>query len=142
MMSSSTLAATWVDAAYKTVKPKALTERIVRDNALAARKFKGRSVLSATETVITMDDNLERMQSVMSLAMPCGASPIEASSSNALRHRLNRDGKCRESWRNDPSGPKSKIWNLSISSADYTLSASSRLDSIICLVVFYSSAQS
>lgn len=41
-----------------------------------------------------MGDNPERMQSVMSLAMPCGASPLEASGSNALKHRLNRDGMC------------------------------------------------
>lgn len=44
-----------------------------------------------------MDDSPERMKSAMSFAIPSDASPLEASGSNELRHRLNRDGIIRAS---------------------------------------------
>lgn len=48
--------------------------------------------MSATELGIAANGNPERMQSEMSFAMPCGASPNEVPNGNMLKHRFNRDG--------------------------------------------------
>ena len=46
----------------------------------------------ASSQLIAAGDNPERMQSEASFAALCGASPIEASSGQITRHRLNRGG--------------------------------------------------
>ena len=56
---------------------------------LAAR---GVGADTAAALLITAGDNPERMRSEASFAALCGASPIQASSGQTVRHRLNRGG--------------------------------------------------
>lgn len=46
----------------------------------------------AAQLVATMGDNAERIRSGASFAALCGVSPVDASSGNQQRHRLNRGG--------------------------------------------------
>lgn len=71
---------------------KALVGAIVRENAPAVLEIDGCGALSAAELGLAAGDNPGRMRSEASLAMLCGASPIEASSGKTVRHRLNRGG--------------------------------------------------
>ena len=59
---------------------KALVGAIVRENAPAVLEIDGCGALSAAELGLAAGDNPGRMRSEASLAMLCGASPIEASS--------------------------------------------------------------
>ena len=47
---------------------------------------------TASALLITAGDNPHRMQSEASFAALCGASPVQASSGQTIRHRLNRGG--------------------------------------------------
>lgn len=46
----------------------------------------------AAQLLLTVGDNPDRLRSEAAFAALCGASPIEASSGNTQRHRLNRGG--------------------------------------------------
>lgn len=88
----SSLAATWLDAESMASELKARMDAVVRDLAPAMLEIEGCGVLSAVELGVAAGDNPGRMRSEASFAMLCGASPIEASSGRAVRHRLNRGG--------------------------------------------------
>lgn len=47
---------------------------------------------SATQLMVTVGDNPERLKSEASFAMPCGVAPVPVSSGMTYRHRLNRGG--------------------------------------------------
>jgi transposase len=47
---------------------------------------------TATEMLLLVGDNPERIHSEAAFAKPCGACPITASSGKTIRHRLNRGG--------------------------------------------------
>ena len=47
---------------------------------------------SAATLLVTAGDNPQRMRSEASFAALCGASPVQASSGQTIRHRLNRGG--------------------------------------------------
>jgi len=69
-----------------------------RKSAVAARTVALQIVLfqlqmsCATQLLITLGDNPERLRSESSFAALCGVSPIPASSGKTNRHRLNRGG--------------------------------------------------
>jgi hypothetical protein len=52
----------------------------------------GISTGHAGQLLVTSGENIDRLRSVSSFAMLCGASPIPASSGKTTRHRLNYDG--------------------------------------------------
>ena len=49
-------------------------------------------VQTAAQLLITAGDNPDRLHSEAAFAAVCGASPVQASSGKAIRHRLNRGG--------------------------------------------------
>ena len=59
--------------------------------ALLAAKGVGRPDTAAA-LLVAAGDNPERMKSERSFAALCGASPVQASSGQTIRHRLNRGG--------------------------------------------------
>lgn len=63
-------------------------------NGLAPELIARRSVgyESASQLLITAEENTERLHSEASFAALCGVSPVPASSGRTQRHRLNRGG--------------------------------------------------
>jgi transposase len=49
-------------------------------------------IQTAAQLLITAGDNPDRLHSEAAFAAMCGASPVQASSGNTIRHRLNRGG--------------------------------------------------
>jgi transposase len=66
-----------------------------RLTALAApglRQLCGVGPEVAGALLAAVGDNPQRLRSEAAFSMPCGASPVEASSGKTVRHRLNRGG--------------------------------------------------
>lgn len=66
--------------------------KLVRDIAPALLQRPGIATISAAQLLVTAGANPERLRSEAAFAALCGASPVEASSGQTTRHRLNRGG--------------------------------------------------
>ncbi len=66
--------------------------RIIADNAPALTRIKGVGTAVASQLLVTIGDNPERLTSEAQFAALAGVSPIPASSGKTTRHRLSRGG--------------------------------------------------
>lgn len=67
-------------------------DRLTQETAPALRDLFGVGPDTAGQLLVTAGDNPDRLKSEASFSNLCGTSPIEASSGNTQRHRLNRGG--------------------------------------------------
>ena len=86
------LALMWTECQRQAGEAEARMEAILRDNAPALLAIDGCAALTASALAVAAGDNPERMGSKHSFAALCGVSPVQASSGDVKRHRLNRGG--------------------------------------------------
>lgn len=82
----------WLEAREQVDALEAEIEDLLNENAPALMAMEGCGAITAAQLAITTGDNPERMKNKDSFAALCGVSPIEASSGEKTRHRLNRGG--------------------------------------------------
>ena len=86
------IAGMWLESRRQADTALELIEQIVEENAPALTAMEGCGALTAASLAIAAGDNPERMGSKDSFAALCGTSPVEASSGDVKRHRLNQGG--------------------------------------------------
>lgn len=86
------IASMWLESRKQADAALELIEQIMEENAPALTAMEGCGSLTAASLAIAAGDNPERMGSKDSFAALCGASPVEASSGDVKRHRLNQGG--------------------------------------------------
>lgn len=82
----------WLEAREQVDVLEAELEDLMNENAPALMAMDGCGAITGAQLAITAGDNPERMKNKDSFAALCGVSPIEASSGETIRHRLNRGG--------------------------------------------------
>ena len=86
------LALMWTECQKQAGEAEARMEAILKDNAPSLLAINGCGVLTASALAVAAGDNPERMGSKHSFAALCGVSPVDASTGDVKRHRLNRGG--------------------------------------------------
>ncbi len=86
------LAGRWQALTAELVELDAHVAALTEVAAPRRRSRVGIGPLTAATMLVTAGDNPDRLRSEAALAALCGASPVEASSGQVVRHRLNRGG--------------------------------------------------
>lgn len=86
------LARMWHEAREQVDALESEIEDLMNENAPALMAMDGCGAITGAQLAVTAGDNPERMKSKDSFAALCGVSPVEASSGETVRHRLNRGG--------------------------------------------------
>lgn len=86
------LARMWNEAREQVDALESEIEDLMNENAPALMAMEGCGAVTGAQLAITAGDNPERMKSKSSFAALCGVSPVEASSGEKVRHRLNQGG--------------------------------------------------
>lgn len=86
------LACMWIESRKQADDAESRIKALVEENAPALIALDGCGALTAATLAIAAGDNPGRMGSKDSFAALCGTSPIEASSGDVKRHRLNQGG--------------------------------------------------
>ena len=92
MSALQTLARTWLELEKRSCELLERIESILGKNAPALLELPGCGAVNAADLIIAAGGNPERLHSESAFASFCGVSPIEASSGQVTRHRLNRGG--------------------------------------------------
>lgn len=86
------LAGMWLESRKQADEAESRIAELVDENAPALVAIEGCGALTAAALAIAAGDNPERMGGKDSFAALCGTSPVETSSGEVKRHRLNQGG--------------------------------------------------
>lgn len=86
------LALMWTECQKQADEAEGRMGELLEENAPALLAIEGCGPLSAAALAVAAGDNPDRMGSKHSFAALCGVSPVDASSADVKRHRLNRGG--------------------------------------------------
>ncbi|MGN0038138.1 MAG: IS110 family transposase [Coriobacteriales bacterium] len=86
------LALMWTECQKQADEAKGRIAALMEEHAPALLAIEGCGPLTAATLAVAAGDNPERMGSKDSFAALCGTSPVEASSGDVKRHRLNQGG--------------------------------------------------
>ncbi|MGN0077374.1 MAG: IS110 family transposase [Coriobacteriales bacterium] len=86
------LALMWTECQKQADEAKERMGELLEENAPALLAIEGCGPMSAAALAVAAGDNPDRMGSKHSFAALCGVSPVDASSADVKRHRLNRGG--------------------------------------------------
>lgn len=86
------LALMWAECRRQADEAESRMGAMLRESAPALLAIDGCGVLTASALAVAAGDNPERMGTKHSFAALCGVSPVQASTGDVKRHRLNRGG--------------------------------------------------